>query len=73
MKVKSEHYSYSNAKSQSYDSLNDRMRQLDQQADRDIAIKKINSSIIAFRKQLNKVINSEYKLHAQPIFLKQNK
>lgn len=58
-KVKSKEYSDRNAKSRAYETLVEKMKELDQDADRNSVVKKINCLRTVYRKELRKVIDSE--------------
>lgn len=58
-KVKSKEYSDRNAKSQAYDILIEKMRTVEESANRETVVKKINSLRTTYRKELKKVLSSE--------------
>lgn len=58
-KIKSREYSDRNAKSQAYEILVEKMRSVDESANRETVVKKINSMRTTYRKELKKVLDSE--------------
>ncbi|CAH2016403.1 unnamed protein product [Acanthoscelides obtectus] len=58
-KVKSKQYSDRNAKSKAYDILVEKMRTVEESANREIVVKKINSLRTTYREELKKVLDSE--------------
>ncbi|KAK5643850.1 hypothetical protein RI129_007695 [Pyrocoelia pectoralis] len=58
-KVKSKEYSDRNVKSQAYDILVEKMQIVDESANRETVVRKINSMRTTYRKELKKVLASE--------------
>ena len=58
-KVKSKEYSDRNVKSQAYNILVEKMRTVDESANRETEVKKINSMRTTYRKEFKKIIDSQ--------------